>query len=64
MKKNILMMVFTVIVLFGGVIAWLYHSNDSLENVSANSDIAHLTKLAEQGGYESTNRSGACLWEW
>ncbi|EBC6377935.1 sel1 repeat family protein, partial [Salmonella enterica] len=27
MKKNILMMVFTVIVLFGGVIAWLYHSN-------------------------------------
>ncbi|EAY3804382.1 sel1 repeat family protein, partial [Salmonella enterica] len=24
MKKNILMMVFTVIVLFGGVIAWLY----------------------------------------
>ncbi|HGP2643967.1 TPA: sel1 repeat family protein, partial [Salmonella enterica] len=26
MKKNILMMVFTVIVLFGGVIAWLYHS--------------------------------------
>ncbi|ECZ6999285.1 sel1 repeat family protein, partial [Salmonella enterica] len=49
MKKNILMMVFTVIVLFGGVIAWLYHSNDSLENVSANSDIAHLTKLAEQG---------------
>ncbi|EBC3158473.1 sel1 repeat family protein, partial [Salmonella enterica] len=29
MKKNILMMVFTVIVLFGGVIAWLYHSNDS-----------------------------------
>nr|WP_249263777.1 tetratricopeptide repeat protein [Salmonella enterica] len=58
MKKNILMMVFTVIVLFGGVIAWLYHSNDSLENVSANSDIAHLTKLAEQGDMKAQTDLG------
>ncbi|WP_038258943.1 tetratricopeptide repeat protein, partial [Yokenella regensburgei] len=57
MKKNMSMMIFTLIVILGVVIALCY-SNDDSKNKGVTNNIAYLTKLAEQGDMKAQTDLG------